>query len=87
MGLERLVVKFALAKRCLSFSSYVAGVVEWIFAESKSSIQGRTGNDACAFIALIMGKMGINGSSPWPRDVLLPEQWKQSLYNHYTSLV
>ena len=87
MGLERLVVKFTLAKRCPSSSSYVAGVVEWIFAESQSSIQGRTGNNACAFIALIMGKMWINGSSPWPRDVPLPEPWKQSLYNHYTPLV
>ena len=27
MGLERLVAKFALAKRCPSSSSYVAGVV------------------------------------------------------------
>ena len=77
MGLERLVVKFALAKRCPSSSSYVAGVVEWILAESQSSIQGRTGNNACAFITLIMGKMWINGSSPWPRDVLLSEPWKQ----------
>ena len=87
IGLERLVAKFALAKRCPSSSSYVAGVVEWIFAESQSSIQGRTGNNACAFIALIMGKMWINGSSPWPRDILLPKPWKQSLYIHYTSLV
>ena len=87
MGLERLVVKFALAKRCPSSSSYVAGVVEWTFAESQSIIQGRTGSNACAFIALIMGKMWINGGLLWPRDVLLPEPWKQSLYNNYTSLV
>ena len=61
-------------------SSYVAGVVEWTFAESQSSIQGRTGSNACAFIALIMRKMWINGGLLWPRDVLLPEPWKQSLY-------
>lgn len=60
-------------------SSYVAGVVEWTFAESQSSIQGRTGSDACAFISLIMGKMWMNGNLLWPRDVLLPEPWKQSL--------
>ena len=48
-------------------SSYVAGVVEWTFAESQSSIQGRTGSNACAFIALIMGKMWMNGSLLWPR--------------------
>ena len=61
-------------------SSYVAGVVEWTFAESRSSIQERTGSNACAFIALIMGKMWMNGSLLWPRDVLLPEPWKQSSY-------
>ena len=61
-------------------SSYVAGVVEWTFAESQSSIQGRTGSNACAFIALIMGKMWMNGGLLWPRDALLPEPWKQSLY-------
>ena len=37
-------------------SSYVAGVVEWTFAESQSSIQGRTGGNACAFIAFDHGE-------------------------------
>ena len=60
-------------------SSYVAGVVEWTFAESQSNIQGRTGSNACAFIALIMGKIWISGSLLWPRDHSLPESWRKCL--------
>ena len=37
-------------------SSYLSGVIEWSFSESQSDIQGRTGSNACVFIALYMGK-------------------------------
>ena len=60
-------------------SSYVAGVVEWTFEESQSNIQGRKGSNACAFIALIMGKIWIRGSLHWPRGDCLPELWRKSL--------
>lgn len=60
-------------------SSYVAGVVEWTFTESQSNIQGRTGSNACAFIALIMGKIWIRGSLHWPRGDCLPDSWRKSL--------
>lgn len=60
-------------------SSYVAGVLEWTFTESQSNIQGRTGSNACAFIALIMGKIWIRGSLLWPRGDCLPESWRKSL--------
>ena len=60
-------------------SSYVGGVVEWTFTESQSNIQGRTGSNACAFIALIMGKIWIRGSLLWPRGDCLPEPWRESL--------
>lgn len=39
-----------------STSSNLTGVTEWSFSESQSDIQGRTGSNACVFIALYMGK-------------------------------
>lgn len=60
-------------------SPYVAGVVEWTFTESQSNIQGRTGSNACAFIALLMGQKWIQGSLLWPRGDNLPESWRKSL--------
>lgn len=36
-------------------NSYLSGVIEWTFSESQSDIQGRTGSNACVFIALYMG--------------------------------
>jgi len=60
-------------------SPYVAGVVEWTFTESQSDIQGRTGSNACAFIALLVGKMWMEGHLLWPMGDRLPESWKKSL--------
>lgn len=37
-------------------NSYLSGVIEWTFSGSQSDIQGRTGSNACVFIALYMGK-------------------------------
>lgn len=53
--------------------------------ESQSNIQGRTGSNACAFIALIMGKIWIRGSLLWPRGDCLPESWRKihdDLFDH-----
>lgn len=60
-------------------SSYVAGIMEWTFTESQSNIQGRTGSNACAFIALLMGKVCMGGHLPWPTGDNLPESWRESL--------
>lgn len=60
-------------------SSYIARVVDWTFTESQSNIQGRTGSNACAFIALIMGKIWIRGSLLWLRGDCLPKSWSKSL--------
>ena len=61
-------------------SSYVAGVVEWTFTESQSTIQGRTGSNACAFIALLMGKQWMEGHLLWPTGDILAESWRKSLF-------
>ena len=61
-------------------SSFVPGVVEWTFQESQSNIQGRTGSNACAFIALLMGKSCMEGGLLWPRGDYLPESWRKSLF-------
>ena len=44
----------------------MVAVVEWTFTESQSNIQGRTGSNACAFIALLIGKKWIEGHLLWP---------------------
>lgn len=61
-------------------SSYVAGVVEWTFTESPSTIQGRTGSNACTFIALLMGKQWMEGHLLWPTGDILAESWRKSLF-------
>ena len=62
-----------------SSSSYLTGVTEWSFSESQSDIQGRTGSNACVFIALYMGKLCFENNLAWPSGNLLPESWKRSL--------
>lgn len=61
-------------------SSYVASVVEWTFTESQSTIQGRTGSNACAFIALLMGKQWMEGHLLWPTGDIQAESWSTSLF-------
>lgn len=60
--------------------SYLSGVMEWTFKESQSDIQGRTGSNACVFIALHMGKLCFERNLTWPTGDLLPESWKRALY-------
>lgn len=61
-------------------SSHLSGVMEWTFSESQSDIQGRTGSNACVFIALLMGKLSIERKLTWPTGDLLPESWKGALH-------
>ena len=49
------------------------------FRRSQSNIQGRTGSNACAFIALLMGKIWTEECLAWPRGDYLPESWRKSL--------
>jgi len=53
-------------------SSYVTGVMEWTLTESQSNIQGRTGSNACAFIASLMVKW-MKGCLLWPFVRVFPE--------------
>ena len=55
----------------------MSGVIEWTFSESQSDIQGRTGSNACVFIALCMGKLFFHLS--WPSGDCLPNSWQRSL--------
>ena len=59
-----------------STSSDLTGVTEWSFTESQSDIQGRTGSNACVFIALYMGKLCFENNLAWPSGNLLPVSWK-----------
>ena len=54
-----------------STSSNLTGVTEWGFSESQSDIQGRTGSNACVFIALYMGKLCFENNLAWPSGNLL----------------
>ena len=65
-------------------SSYVAGIVEWTFPESQSNILGRTGSNACAFIALLMGKVWMGGHLLWPTGDNLPDSCRKSLLEAMT---
>lgn len=62
-----------------SNSTYVPGITEWSFVECQSNIQGRTGSNACVFIALHMGKLCHARNLTWPIGDLLPESWKRAL--------
>ena len=62
-----------------STSSDLTGVTEWSFIEPQSDIQGRTGSNACVFIALYMGKLCFENNLAWPSGNLLPVSWKTSL--------
>lgn len=62
-----------------SNSTYVLGITEWSFVECQSNIQGRTGSNACVFIALHMGKLCYARNLTWPTGDLLPESWKRAL--------
>lgn len=59
-------------------SSYLSGITEWTFSESQSDIQGRTGSNACVFIALYMGKLCSQRNLPWPAGDSLPDSWQTS---------
>ena len=62
-----------------SNSTYVRGITEWSFDKSQSNIEGRTGSNACVFIALHMGKLCYTQNLTWSTGDLLPESWKQAL--------
>ena len=57
---------------------YVQGVLGWAFPESQSNIQGQSGSNACAFIALLMGNVWTSGCLQFPRDASLHESWRKS---------
>ena len=59
-------------------SVYAQGVLEWNFPESQSNVQGRSGSNACAFIALLMGKVWTDGCLLLPRDGHLHKSWRKS---------
>ena len=50
----------------------------WAFPESQSNIQGQSGSNACAFIALLMGNVWTSGCLQFPRDASLHESWRKS---------
>ena len=55
------------------------GITEWSFDECQSNIQGRTGSNACVFIALHMGRLCYARNLTWPTGDVLHESWKQAL--------
>ena len=57
------------------------GITEWSFVEYQSNIQGRTGSNACVFIAIHvhMGKLCYARNLTWPSGDLLSESWKRAL--------
>ncbi len=58
-------------------SLYGTALLEWCFRESQSNVQGRSGSNACAFIALLMGKVWTEGRLLWPRGGYLHESWRR----------
>lgn len=59
-------------------SSHSPQVIEWTFSESQSDIGGRTGSNACCFIALYMGCLMHTSNLVWPIDDNLPTEWKNA---------
>ena len=56
-------------------------IVQWMFPQhfSQSTLGGRTGSNACTFIALYFGHINCRDSLPAPQGYLLLEQWKFAL--------
>ena len=56
-------------------------VVEWYFAEdfSQSTIRGRNGSNACAFICLYFGQVASKGLLAPKQGLVLPNMWKEVL--------
>ena len=63
-----------------SDSSYFSWVMEWTFSASQLDIHGRTDNNACVFIAFLMGNMSFEWNLTWPTGDLLHEFWKGALH-------
>ena len=53
--------------------------MEWTFSASQLDIHGRTDNNACVFIAFLMGNMSFERNLTWPTGDL-HESWKGALH-------
>lgn len=64
-----------------SISQFSNVIVEWSFPEcfSQSTIMGRNGSNACAFICLYFGQVASKGVFSPRQGLLLPAQWRDSL--------
>ena len=70
----------------MGHTSQLSGaVIEWLFPEnfSQSTIQGRNGSNACAFISLYFGQVASKGL-PLRRGLALDVQWKDTLMEAMT---
>ena len=57
-------------------------IVQWMFPQhfSQSNLSGRTGSNACTFIALCFGHINCHDSFQAPQGYLLSEKWKFALH-------
>ena len=65
----------------MGHTSQLSGaVIEWLFPEnfSQSTVQGRNGSNACAFISLYFGQVASKGL-PLRQGLALDVQWKDTL--------
>ena len=64
-----------------SISQFSSVTVEWSFPEclSQSTIMGRNGSNACAFICLYFGQVASKGVLSPRQGLMLPAQWRDSL--------
>jgi len=53
-------------------SPYSQDVTEWKLSESQSNIGGRSGSNACVFIALYTGKLIMQRNLEWPQNNHIP---------------
>ena len=70
----------------MGHTSQLSGaVIEWLFPEnfSQSTIQGRNGSNACAFISLYFGQVASKGL-PLRQGLALDVQWKDTLMEAMT---
>ena len=61
-------------------------IVQWIFPVnfSQSTLGGRSGSNACTFIALCFGRLYSHHKFPAPQSYMLSEQWTLALHEAMT---
>ena len=64
-----------------SLSQFSSTVIEWSFPDdfSQSTINGRNGSNACAFISLYFGEVASKGHLPPRQGLVLSAHWKEAL--------